>query len=140
MHSSGMASVDVVDSFIDPETLNQYSLREFTLHAHGHIEMDGVQQKLTTLLSNSPTHNTWSTTDPTSIYTHLSTRGYQYGPCFQNIQSLCGTTSTIIAQIQSNLDAIIDLSCYHLLHPTILDTFLQSPLVLLPGVDFTVLP
>ncbi|CAF1195338.1 unnamed protein product [Adineta steineri] len=140
MRSSGMASVDVVDFFIDPETLNQYSLREFTLHAHGHIEMDGVQQKLTTLLSTSPAYNTWSTSDVTSIYTHLSTRGYQYGPSFRNIQSLCGTTSTVIAQIHSNIDAITDLSSYHLLHPSLLDSFLQSPLVLLPGVDLTVLP
>ncbi|CAF3504412.1 unnamed protein product [Adineta steineri] len=140
MRSSGMASVDVVDSFTDPQTLNQYSLREFTLHAHGHIEMDSVQQKLTTLLSTNPTHNTWSTTDTTSIYTHLSSRGYQYGPSFQNIQSLCGTTSTIITQIQNNLDAIIDHSCYHLLHPTVLDTFVQSPLVLLPGADTTFIP
>ncbi|CAF4065132.1 unnamed protein product, partial [Adineta steineri] len=140
LHSSGMASVDVVDSFIDPETLNQYSLREFTLHAHGHLEMDGIQQKLSTLLSTCPTYNTWFTTDATSIYTHLSTRGYQYGPSFRNIQSLCGTTSTVIAQIHSNLDAITDLSCYHLLHPTILDNFLQPLLVLLPGVDTTFLP
>ncbi|CAF1008153.1 unnamed protein product [Adineta steineri] len=140
MRSSGMASVDVIDSFIDPETLSQYSLREFTLHAHGYIEMDGVQQKLTTSLSTSPTYKTWSTTDINSIYTHLSARGYEYGPSFQNIQSLCGTTSTIVAQIKSNLDAIIDLSCYHLLHPSLLDTFLHSPLVLLPGVDTTFLP
>ncbi|CAF1458948.1 unnamed protein product [Adineta steineri] len=140
MRSSGMASVDVVDSFIDPETLNQYSLREFTLHAHGHIEMDNVQPKLMTLLSSSSTYNTWSTTDATSIYTHLSTRGYQYGPFFQNIQSLCGTTSTVIAQIQSNPDTTIDLSCYHLLHPTILDNVLQPLLVLLPGVDTSFLP
>ncbi|CAF0947091.1 unnamed protein product [Adineta steineri] len=140
MRSSGMASVDVVDSFFDPETLNQYSLREFTLHAHGHIEMDGVQQKLATLLSISPTYNTWSTSDMTSIYTHLSARGYQYGPSFQKMQSLCGTTSTIVAQIQSNLDAIMDHSSYHLLHPTILDTFVQSPLVLLPGADTTFIP
>ncbi|CAF3866320.1 unnamed protein product [Adineta steineri] len=139
MRPSGMARVNVVDSFIDPETLNQYSLREFTLHAYGHIEMDGVQQKLTTLLSTSATYNTRSTTDATSIYTHLSTRGYQYGPSFRNIQSLCGTTSTVIAQIQSKLDSIIDLSSYHLLHPTILDNFLQPLLVLLSGVDFTAL-
>ncbi|CAF4171946.1 unnamed protein product, partial [Adineta steineri] len=140
MRSSGMASVDVVDSFVDPQTLNQYSLREFTLHAHGYIEMDSVQQKSTTLLSTFPTYNTWSTTDATSIYTHLSTRGYQYGPSFQNIQSLCGTTSTVIAQIHSNLDVFTDLSCYHLLHPSLLDTFLQPFLVLLPGVDTTFLP
>ncbi|CAF3952735.1 unnamed protein product [Adineta steineri] len=140
MRPSGMASVDVLDSFIDPQTLNQYSLREFVLHAHGHIEMDSVQQKLTTLLSTSPTYNTWSTTDTTSIYTHLSSRGYQYGPSFQNIQSLCGTTSTIVAQIQSSLDAVVDLSCYHLLHPTVLDTFVQAPLVLLPGADTTFIP
>ncbi|CAF0803199.1 unnamed protein product [Adineta steineri] len=140
LHSSGMASVDVVDSFIDPETLNQYSLHEFTLHAHGQIEMNGAQQKLTTLLSSRPTYNTWYTTDATSIYTHFSTRGYQYGPSFRNIQSLCGTTSTVIAQIQSNLDAITDLPSYHLLHPTILDNFLQPLLVSLPGVDTTFLP
>ncbi|CAF1036440.1 unnamed protein product [Adineta steineri] len=140
MHSSGMASVDVVDSFIDPETLNQYSLREFTLHAHGHIEMDGVQQKLTTLISTSPTYTTWLTADANSIYTHLSIRGYQYGPSVRNIKSLCGTTSTIVAHIQSNLDAITDLSSYHLLHPSLLGTFVQPPLVLLPGTDTTFVP
>ncbi|CAF0842283.1 unnamed protein product [Adineta steineri] len=140
MRSSGMAGVDVVDSFIDSETLNQYSLREFTLHAHGHIEMDGVQQKLTTSLSTSPAYNTWSTTDATSIYTHLSTRGYQYGPSFRNIRSLCGTTSTVIAQIHTNLDAIIDLSSYHLLHPSLLDSSMQPPLTLLPGADTTFIP
>ncbi|CAF1241753.1 unnamed protein product [Adineta steineri] len=68
MRSSGMVRIDVLDSFTDPETLYQYSLREFTLHAHSHIEMDSVQQKLTTLLFTCPTYNTWSTTIPTSIY------------------------------------------------------------------------
>ncbi|UJR38870.1 hypothetical protein I4U23_031538 [Adineta vaga] len=140
MRSSGMGSADVVDSFIDPETLNQYSLREFTLHAHGQIEMDGVQKKSTTLLSTSSTYNTWSTSDTTSIYTYLSTRGYQYGPSFRNIQSLCGTTSTVVAQIRGNLDAITDLSCYYLLHPTLLDTSLHPPLVLLPELHTTFLP
>ncbi|CAF4039909.1 unnamed protein product [Adineta steineri] len=140
MHSSGMASVDVVDSFIDPETLNQYSLREFTLHAHGYIEMGDVQQKLTTLLSTFPTDNTWSTSDVTSIYTHLSTRGYQYEPSFRNIRSLCDTTSTVIAQIHTNIDAIINLSSYHLLYPSLLDSFMQLPLTLLPGADTTFIP
>ena len=51
MRSSGMASIDVVDSFLDQHTLSQYSLNEFTLHAHGRIEMDNTQQKSTTLLN-----------------------------------------------------------------------------------------
>ncbi|CAF3874499.1 unnamed protein product [Adineta steineri] len=140
MHSSGMASVDVVDSFIDPETVNQYSLREFTSHAHGHLEMDGVQQKLTTQLSTCSAYNPWSTTDAAGIYTHLSTRGYQYEPSFRNIRSLCDTTSTVIAQIHTNIDAIINLSSYHLLYPSLLDSFMQLPLTLLPGADTTFIP
>ncbi|CAF1362467.1 unnamed protein product [Adineta steineri] len=102
--------------------------------------ISAVQQKSTTLPSTSPTYNIWSATDATSIYTHLSTRGYQYGSSSRNIQSLCGTTSTVIDQIHSNVDAIIDLSYYHLLHPIILDMFLQPSVLLLPGVDFPVLP
>ncbi|CAF1034875.1 unnamed protein product [Adineta steineri] len=81
MRSSGMASIDIVDSFVNPETLNQYSLREFTLHAHGYIEMDGVQQKLTTLLSTSATYNTWSTSDATSIYRQTPNYGIPSNNC-----------------------------------------------------------
>ncbi|CAF4455142.1 unnamed protein product, partial [Adineta steineri] len=67
MHSSGMASNDFIDSFLDQQTLSQYSLNEFTLHAHGRINMDNTQQKSTTILTtNRILDTTWSTDDTSS--------------------------------------------------------------------------
>ncbi|CAF5178119.1 unnamed protein product, partial [Rotaria sp. Silwood1] len=37
--SSGMACNDFIDSFVDLQTLNAYSLRQFTLHARGRIDI-----------------------------------------------------------------------------------------------------
>ncbi|CAF4156406.1 unnamed protein product, partial [Adineta steineri] len=67
MHSSGMARNDFIDSFLDQQTLSQYSLNEFTLHAHGRINMDNTQQKSTTILTtNRILDTTWSTDDTSS--------------------------------------------------------------------------
>ncbi|CAF0930134.1 unnamed protein product [Adineta steineri] len=140
IRSSGMASVDMIDSFLHQQTLSQYSLSEFTLHAHGRIEIDSIHQKFMTTLTTSMTCNKWSTNDITNIYSYLAMRGYQYGSSFQNVQSLRGTTTEIVAKIGSNLNAINDLSCYHLIHPTLLDACLHPLLTLLPGIDTTYIP
>ncbi|CAF0982625.1 unnamed protein product [Adineta steineri] len=141
MRSSGMASVDMIDSFLDQQTLSQHSLNEFTLHAHGQIEINNItQQQSTTLLNIDTTHYTWSTHDTTNVYNHLSTRGYQYGSSFQKIQSLHGTTSSVVAQLSNDLSAINDHSSYRLLHPTLMDACLHPLLTLLPGFDTTFIP
>ncbi|CAF0969670.1 unnamed protein product [Adineta steineri] len=132
MHSSGMASVDMIDSFLDQYTLSQYSLKEFTLHAHGQIEINNItQQQSTTLLNIDTTHYTWSTHDMTNVYNHLSTRGYQYGSSFQKMQSLHGTASSVVTQLSNDLSLINDLSSYRLLH---------RMLTLIPGFDKTFIP
>ncbi|CAF4052022.1 unnamed protein product, partial [Adineta steineri] len=51
-----------------------------------------------------------------------------------------GTTSTVIAQVSSDLSKINDLSSYYLLHPSLLDACLHPLLALLPGNDTTFLP
>ncbi|CAF4425294.1 unnamed protein product, partial [Adineta steineri] len=131
MRPSGMASNDFIDSLLDQQTLSQHSLNEFTLHAHGRINMDNTQQKSTTILTtNMIRDTTWSTHDASSVYSHLSTRGYQYGPLFQNMNFLQGTTSTVIAQVSSDLSKINDLSSYYLLHPSLLDACLHPLLAL----------
>ncbi|CAF0982640.1 unnamed protein product [Adineta steineri] len=141
MHSSGMASIDMIDSFLDQYTLSQYSLKEFTLHAHGQIEINNItQQQSTTLLNIDTTHYTWSTHDMTNVYNHLSTRGYQYGSSFQKMQSLHGTTSSVAAQLTNDLSTINDLSSYRLLHPTSMDACLHPVLTLIPGFDTTFIP
>ncbi|CAF3616502.1 unnamed protein product [Rotaria socialis] len=140
MRSSGMASTDVVDSFVDPETLNQYSLREFTLHAHGRIDMENTSQKFMTIFTDNAAPDTWSTHDLASVYTHLAARGYQYGPAFRRVQSLRGTTSTVVAELDSDLSSISDLSSYQLFHPTLLDSSFHPLLALLPGFDSTFIP
>ncbi|CAF4118427.1 unnamed protein product, partial [Adineta steineri] len=118
MRPSGMASNDFIDSLLDQQTLSQHSLNEFTLHAHGRINTDNTQQKSTTILTtNMIRDTTWSTHDASSVYSHLSTRGYQYGPFKIN-----------------------DLSSYYLLHPSLLDACLHPLLALLPGNDTTFLP
>ncbi|CAF4087291.1 unnamed protein product [Adineta steineri] len=53
---------------------------------------------------------------------------------------LQGTTSTVIAQVSSDLNKINDLSSYYLLHPSLLDACLHPLLALLPGNDTTFLP
>ncbi|CAF3924762.1 unnamed protein product [Adineta steineri] len=141
MHSSGMASIDMIDSFFDQYTLSQYSLKEFTLHAHGQIEINNItQHQSTTLLNIDTTHYTWSTHDMTNVYNHLLTRGYQYGSSFQKMQSLHGTATSVVAQLTNDLSAINDLSSYRLLHPTLMDACLHPILTLIPGFDTTFIP
>ncbi|CAF3482198.1 unnamed protein product, partial [Rotaria sp. Silwood2] len=61
----------------------------------------------------------------TDVYNHLSTRGYQYGSSFQKMQSLHGTTSSVVAQLTNDLSTINDLSSYRLFHPTLMDACLH---------------
>jgi acyl transferase domain-containing protein/NADPH:quinone reductase-like Zn-dependent oxidoreductase len=140
MRSSGLSGRDVVDSFVDPQTLNEYSLRQFTLHAHGRIEMSNVEQKLPSIATVNDDRETWSTNDSASVYAHLSTRGYQYGTYFQLMKSLHGTSSTVSAQIDSSLKGVEDIGCYSMLHPTVMDACFHPLLALLPGVGTTFLP
>ncbi|CAF1453353.1 unnamed protein product, partial [Adineta steineri] len=137
MRPLGMSCTDVVDSFRDQDNLNKYSLNEFTLHAQGKIEIDFKEQKSLTIPPLNTINNTWSTQDITSAYAHLSTRGYQYGSCFQKIKTLRGTTTTVISQLSNDNN---DCSSYYLLHPSVMDSSLHPFLVLLPGVETTFLP
>lgn len=140
MRSSGLSGRDVVDSFVDPHILNEYSLRQFTLHAHGRIETSDVEQKLPSIATATYDRETWSTNDSASVYAHLSTRGYQYGTYFQLMKSLHGTSSMVTAQIDSSLKNIEDIGCYSMLHPTMMDACFHPLLALLPGAETTFLP
>ncbi|CAF1391541.1 unnamed protein product [Adineta steineri] len=141
MHSLGMASNDFIDSFLDQQTLSQYSLNEFTLHAHGRVNMDNTQQKTTAILTtNMILDTTWSIHDTSNFYSYASTRGYQFGPLFQNMNFLQGTTSTVTAQVSNDLNKINDLTSYYLLHPSVLDACFHPLIALLPGTDTTFLP
>ncbi|CAF0776234.1 unnamed protein product [Adineta steineri] len=141
MHSSGMASNDFIDSFLDQQALSQYSLNEFTLHAHGRINMDNTQQKPNTILTTDMIiDTTWSTHDTSNFYRYASIRGYQFGSLFQNMNFLQGTTSTVIGQVSNDLTKINDLSSYYLLHPSVLDACFHPLIALLPSNDTTFLP
>ncbi|UJR06588.1 hypothetical protein I4U23_010872 [Adineta vaga] len=142
MRTSGMLGTDVIDSFLDQEKLSEYSLKQFTLHAYGRIEIDNNNQQKIKIPSHvNLTHNIWSTNEPINIYTHLSTRGYQYGSLFQNIESLHGTTSKVNAIINhKNSNEINNLSSYYLIHPSLLDACLHPLLALLPDNETTFLP
>ncbi|UJR12906.1 hypothetical protein I4U23_017080 [Adineta vaga] len=141
MRSLGMASTDFIDSFLDQQTLSEYSLNEFILHAHGRITIDSTQHKSTTVITTNKVHDqTWSAYDVSNVYSHLSTRGYQYGPSFQNMHFLQGTSTTVTAQISNALSKISDHSSYYLLHPSLLDACFHPLLALLPGANATFLP
>ena len=110
------------------------------LHAHGRIEMSNIEQKVPIIATATYDRETWSTNDSASVYAHLSTRGYQYGTYFQLMKSLHGTSSTVSAQIDSSLKGVENISCYSMLHPTVMDACFHPLLALLPGVGTTFLP
>ncbi|CAF1571501.1 unnamed protein product, partial [Adineta steineri] len=141
MRPSGMNCADVVESFHDQNILNKYSLNEFTLHAHGKIEINYKQQKSLTIPSLNTIKDTWSTQDMTSAYAHLSTRGYQYGSSFQKMKTLRGTTNTAISELSNELDDNNNNNNdYYLLHPSVMDATFHPYLVILPGIETTFLP
>ncbi|CAF3950948.1 unnamed protein product [Adineta steineri] len=116
MRSSGMSFTNIIDSFRNQDNFNKYSLNDFTLHAQGKIEIDYKQQ---------------------NAYAHLPTRGYQYESSFQEMKTLCGTSTTVISEL-SNDDN--DCSSYYLPHPSVMDSVFHPILVLLPGIETTFLP
>ncbi|CAF0775016.1 unnamed protein product [Adineta steineri] len=140
MRSSGMTCTDVVDSFRDQNNLNKYSVNQFTLHAHGKIEIDFKEQKSLTIPPINTIDDTWTTQDITSAYAHLSTRGYQYGSSFQKIKTLRGTSTTVISELSNEHDDNNGCSSFYLLHPSVMDSSFHPFLVILPGIETTFLP
>ncbi|CAF1114673.1 unnamed protein product [Adineta steineri] len=143
MRPSGMNCADVVEFFHDQNILNKYSLNEFTLHAHGKIEINYKQQKSLTIPSLNTIKDTWSTQDITSAYAHLSTRGYQYGSSFQKMKTLRGTKNTAISELSNEFDDNNNNNNnddYYLLHPSVMDATFHPYLVILPGIETTFLP
>ncbi|CAF2150178.1 unnamed protein product [Rotaria magnacalcarata] len=140
IRTSGMSGTDVLNSFIDPQILSQYSLSEFTAHARGRISIGDTKQQLPLLTDTTIPRDLCSMPDPLNVYAHLSLRGYQYGPSCRLIQSVHSTRSTVETQINCNIFSQEDLRCYHLIHPAVLDACLHSPLALIPGVPTIFLP
>ncbi|CAF4851511.1 unnamed protein product, partial [Rotaria sp. Silwood1] len=118
MRASGMAAKDIVNSFTDPQTLNTYSLNEFTLHARGRIDI-GPHLNIYATSNFQPINKTdaWRVLNPVRTYTHLSSRGYQYGPSFQVMESIKYMKSQAIGCIRQDKDRGNDVR-YHL-HPII---------------------
>ncbi|UJR11979.1 hypothetical protein I4U23_016157 [Adineta vaga] len=138
MRSSGMACEDFLKSFDDPQTLNTYSLRQFTLHARGRIDV-GPHLNIYASLAvrfNDKTPN-WSELTPENIYANLSTRGYQYGSSLTMTDVIKNARSRITGCVLPKNGEQND-DCYHL-HPLIIDGCLHAVLPVLPGYD-TFLP
>lgn len=138
LRSSGIACSDVLDSFVDPNILNTTSLREFTLHARGRIDV-GLHLNTFASLAVRLHDNiaNWRVLKPTQVYAHLSTRGYQYGSSFQVTDSFQVTASQAISHVCAKNNEQND-AHYHL-HPVTLDGCLHGFMSLLPGVQ-TFLP
>ncbi|CAF3595837.1 unnamed protein product [Rotaria sordida] len=99
--SSGMACNDFIDSFVDLQTLNAYSLRQFTLHARGCIDIGphlNIHASSAYRFSKEDTAN-WYDLNVPNLYSHLSTRGYQYGPNFRITTSIKTTNSEVTGRV-----------------------------------------
>lgn len=120
MRTSGMSGKDFLNSFVDPETLNAYSLSEFTLHARGRIDVGPhLNAFATSALRLTTNTNDWRVFDPARTYSRLVSQGYQYGPRFQVVDSLNCTERKVIGQVHQNPEDQND-ARYHL-HPILFD-------------------
>ncbi|CAF1168806.1 unnamed protein product [Adineta ricciae] len=135
---SGMSCNDFVDSFDNQQALNTYSLREFTLHARGSIDI-GPHLNIyasAAVRFDEQTAN-WPYIDNEMMYSHPSTRGFQYGPIFKVTNWAKCVTSKITSSVSPRNEEHKD-NRYHL-HPVVTDGSLQAPLFILPGEE-TFLP
>jgi malonyl CoA-acyl carrier protein transacylase len=135
---SGMACDDFIDSFVDLQSLNTYSLRQFTLHARGHIDIGphlNIYASLATRFNNKTAD--WTSLDPANMYAGLSSRGCQYDLSFKVTDSIQSYKSQVSSRVSPRNGEEND-SRYHL-HPAIVDGCLHAPLFILPGVE-TFLP
>ncbi|CAF3482496.1 unnamed protein product [Rotaria sp. Silwood1] len=137
--SSGMACNDFIDSFVDLQTLNAYSLRQFTLHARGRIDIGShlnIHASSAYRFSNEKTSN-WYDLDVANLYAHFSTRGYQYGQDFRVMTSIKTTNSQVTGRVAPANEEQND-KRYHL-HPLIIDGCFHTFLSIVPGIE-TCLP
>ncbi|CAF4651301.1 unnamed protein product [Rotaria sp. Silwood1] len=137
--SSGMACNDFIDSFVDLQTLNAYSLRQFTLHARGRIDIGphlNIHASSAYRFSKEET-TSWYDLNVPNLYDHLSTRGYQYGPKFRIATSIKTTNSEVTGRVTSTNSEENDVRYY--LHPLIIDGCFHTFLSIVPGIE-TFLP
>ncbi|CAF4061606.1 unnamed protein product, partial [Rotaria sordida] len=137
--SSGMACNDFIDSFVDLQTLNAYSLRQFTLHARGRIDIGShlnIHASSAYRFSKEETAN-WYDLNVPHLYAHFSTRGYQYGPNFRIATSVKTTNSEVTGRVTPGNNEQNDVRYY--LHPLIIDGCFHTFLSVVPGIE-TFLP
>ncbi|CAF4515309.1 unnamed protein product, partial [Rotaria sp. Silwood2] len=137
--SAGMACNDFIDSFVDLQTLNEYSLHQCTLHARGRIDIGphlNIHASSAYRFSNEEAAN-WYNLDVPNLYSHFSTRGYQYGPNFRVMTSVKSTNSQITGRVAPANDEQND-KRYHL-HPLVIDGCFHTFLSIIPGIE-TFLP
>ncbi|CAF1055301.1 unnamed protein product [Rotaria sordida] len=137
--SSGMACNDFIDSFVDLQTLNAYSLRQFTLHARGRIDIGphlNIHASSAYSLSKEETAK-WYNLDISNLYAHLSTRGYEYGSNFRIATSVKTTNSKVTGRVTPANDEQNDIRYY--LHPLVIDGCFHTFLSIIPGIE-TFLP
>ncbi|CAF3905197.1 unnamed protein product [Rotaria sordida] len=137
--SSGMACNDFIDSFVDLQTLNAYSLRQFTLHARGRIDIGphlNIHASSAYCFSKEETAN-WYNLDVSNLYAHLSTRGYEYGSNFRVATSVKTTNSKVTGRVTPANNEQNDIRYY--LHPLIIDGCFHTFLSIVPGIE-TFLP
>ncbi|CAF1596340.1 unnamed protein product, partial [Adineta ricciae] len=140
MRASGLSGTDVLPSFTDLHILNGYSLNEFTLHAHGRIQINTKEKASASIFPKNCTSEIWSADTSSAIYAHLSNSGYQYGSSFRLVETLHGMKSVIKARINNDKVEPADSEQYMILHPTTLDSCLHPLFFLLPDIQATLLP
>ncbi|CAF0818008.1 unnamed protein product [Didymodactylos carnosus] len=121
--------------------LYDYSSKNWILHCSGSINIK-ADVLLSTSYYNIPlieqdisNNCEWTITSDEEIinlYKCFTNHDYQYGPCFQNIKSISATKSQILASVVMSEQP--DYEKYYL-HPSLMDSCLQSSLISLSNND-----
>ncbi|CAF3976602.1 unnamed protein product, partial [Rotaria sp. Silwood1] len=153
VRTSGISGNDIDTNndelFHNNKILNEYSLKQWTLHAQGTINTKidiSIQNSLNNinLILNRFKNLEYLIENENEIrkfYSYLSRRGYNYGSYFQGIKSIKRTRSKTLAEIclpsiflQLNKEQQNDQEKYYL-HPVLLDICIHTVLSILPGND-----
>ncbi len=110
---------------IDSETNPQIHEEQ---HISAFIRSRGVQNLAAKIDLNLEQQNSNKSIDKTTCYSLLAQFNYQYGTCFQAIETAYLSSNQVLAKIVLPDAAELDNSDYHL-HPALLDACLQTLLI-----------
>ncbi|CAF1543977.1 unnamed protein product, partial [Didymodactylos carnosus] len=148
LRKMGQSGTDLIQNYQSNNDLHNYTSRQWTLHSTGLIQL---QQKKTaleipsiynfdtiqaTFTDNNNRSAIWSIDNNhmSNLYRYFRRSGNYFGPYFQQIKSLSGTNSKVLAECSQQKEQ--DEKYY--LFPPLLDSCFQSSLILMIGMGANV--